>query len=143
MLIGLAFHIDPNNASIESRTHVSSGDVILALAAGCAGVLAFTTGASSALIGVMVAVALLPPFTAFGLLLAAGDLPRAGGALLLVATNVICINLSGVLTFAAQGLRPRTWWEADRAKKATRIAVLTWTLLLVALLGLIFVAARP
>jgi uncharacterized hydrophobic protein (TIGR00341 family) len=143
LLIGSIFQIDPSNESINSRTHVSAGDIILALAAGCAGVLAFTSGAPSALIGVMVAVALLPPFAVFGLLLASGELSAARGALLLVATNVICVNLSGVLTFAAQGLRPRTWWEADRAKTATRIAVLTWSLLLVVLLVLMLLVVRP
>jgi len=134
VLIGLLFPIDPTIDSIRSRTAVSVGDIILALAAGCAGVLAFTTGASSALIGVMVAVALLPPFAVFGLLLATREFPAASGALLLVATNVICVNLAGVLTFAAQGVRPRTWWEAERAEKRTRIAVATWIALLLAVI---------
>ena len=142
LLIGELFAIDPSGHAIETRTHVSGGDILLALASGCAGVLAFTSGASSALIGVMVAVALLPPFVVFGLLLTAGQLSAAGGALLLVATNVICVNISGVLTFVVQGLRPRTWWEADRAKKTTRWAVATWALLLAILCTLIFVATR-
>ena len=143
LLIGVVFEIDPNSPAIVSRTHVSGGDIILALASGCAGVLAFTTGASSALIGVMVAVALLPPFVAFGLLLTCGEFTAASGALLLVATNVICVNISGVLVFVLQGLRPRNWWEADRARKATQYAVATWSLLLVVLLGLIYFATRP
>jgi uncharacterized hydrophobic protein (TIGR00341 family) len=142
LFLGLAFPVDLNVESILSRTHVSGGDIILALASGCAGVLAFTTGVSSALIGVMVAVALLPPFVVFGLLLASGEFDAASRALLLVGTNVICVNLAGVLTFAIQGLRPRTWWEAERAKKATRFAVATWSLLLAALLVLILLASR-
>ncbi len=140
LLIGAVFTIDLSNPAIESRTVVSIGDIILALASGCAGVLAFSSGTRSALIGVMVAVALLPPFAAFGLLLASGEFSAASGALLLVATNVICVNLSGVLTFVIQGVRPRTWWEAERAKRATRIAVATWTLLLMTLIGLIYLA---
>lgn len=140
--IGLLFPINPSLEAIASRTHVSTGDVILALASGCAGVLAFTSGAPSALIGVMVAVALLPPFAVFGLLLASGEFAAASGALMLVATNVICVNLSGVLTFFAQGLRPRTWWESERAISATRLAVVTWSTLLVVLLGLIYLATR-
>ena len=140
LLIGFLFPVDATVDSIESRTQVSGGDIILALASGCAGVLAFTSGAPSALIGVMVAVALLPPFAVFGLLIASGDFDTARGALLLVAVNVICVNLAGVVTFAMQGLRPRTWWEVERAKKATRIAVTVWTLLLVVLTGLILVS---
>ena len=140
--IGLLLPISPEIDAITSRTHVSAGDIILALASGCAGVLAFTSGAPSALIGVMVAVALLPPFTVFGLLLASGEYAAASGALMLVSTNVICVNLSGVLTFFAQGLRPRTWWETERATKATRIAVIVWTMLLLVLLGLIYMATQ-
>ena len=48
------------------RTQADLSDIILALASGCAGVIAFTTGASSVIIGVMVAVALLPPLTVCG-----------------------------------------------------------------------------
>jgi len=40
----------------------------------------------------------------------------------LVATNVICVYLAGVLTFVAQVIRPRTWWEPERATKATQIS---------------------
>jgi uncharacterized hydrophobic protein (TIGR00341 family) len=142
LLIGLSFPIDTTMEAIESRTHVAGSDIILALASGCAGVLAFTAGAPSALIGVMVAVALLPPFVVFGLLVAAGELDAASGALLLVATNVICVNLAGVLTFVVQGIRPRSWWEAKRAKTATRVAVATWSILLLILAGLIYLATR-
>jgi len=140
LLIGSLFTIDPNIKAIQARTLVSGGDIIVALASGCAGVLAFTSGVPSALIGVMVAIALLPPFAVFGMLLASGEFGDAKDAMLLVATNVICVNLSGVLTFVVQGVQPRSWWEAKKAKKATRIAVATWTGLLLILLGLIFLA---
>lgn len=136
--IGLLFPISAGQEAIAVRTHVSPSDIILALASGCAGVLAFTTGASSALIGVMVAVALLPPFVVFGMLLAAGDVQAASGALLLVATNVICVNLAGTSTFFMQGLRPQSWWEVKRAKRATRIAVAIWVTLLAILVALIY-----
>ena len=65
------------------RTRANLSDIILALASGCAGVLAFTTGASSAIIGVMVAVALLPPLTVCSLLLGTGQFSEAIGAFLL------------------------------------------------------------
>lgn len=142
ILIGWSFPIDMTVPAIHSRTQVSGGDIILALSAGCAGVLAFTTGAPSALIGVMVAVAILPPFAVFGLLLASGEFVGAGRALLLVATNVICVNLAGVLTFFVQGVRPRSWWEAEKAKRATRVAIGIWASLFIALIVLIFVASR-
>lgn len=110
---------------------------MLALASGSAGVLSITTGASAALIGVMVAVALLPPLVTFGLLVGAGYLGLAVHAMLLFVTNVICVNLAGVATLLAQNVRPRTWWEADRARKATKIAVTFWIFLLLMLVAVV------
>ena len=62
-----------SSSEIMNRTRISYGDFILALAAGAAGTLAFTTGGSGTLIGVMVAVALLPPLLVFGLKLGNGE----------------------------------------------------------------------
>ena len=131
--MGYFFETNPSIPEIATRTRADLSDIILALASGCAGVLAFTTGASSAVIGVMVAVALLPPLTVCGLLLGTGQFPEAIGAFLLFITNIICINLAGVITFLVQGVSPRFWWEADRAKKATRKALVLWSIILAVL----------
>ena len=109
----------------------------MALASGAAGAIAFTTGVSAALIGVMVAVALLPPLVAFGLMLGGGHPLLSLGALALFLINLICVNLAGVTTFLLQGIRPATWWEKERASKATRIAIGLWASLLVVLAGMI------
>ncbi len=113
------------------------GDIALALASGSAGALSFTMGLPSALIGVMVAVALLPPLVTLGMLMGAGLTDPAVGALLLLLVNIICVNLAGVGTFLFQGVRPRTWWEASRAKKSTTIAIVIWTILLIILMLII------
>jgi len=131
--MGYFFKTDPTIPEIAMRTRANLSDIILALASGCAGVLAFTTGLSSAVIGVMVAVALLPPLTVCGLLLGTGQIKGAMGAFLLFITNIICINLSGVITFLFQGVSPRAWWEADKAKKATRKALILWSIILIVL----------
>lgn len=139
VIIGKLFTIDPTIPAIASRTYIGMSDVILALAAGCAGSLAFTTGVSGALIGVMVAVALMPPLVVFGMMLGAGYVTLAIKAMLLVGTNVICVNLAGVATFLVQGVRPRTWRDANIAKKAARIAILIWGMLLMAVSGIIVI----
>jgi uncharacterized hydrophobic protein (TIGR00341 family) len=136
-VIGLIFHPSLSSQEIASRTQVGLSDPLLALASGCAGVLAYTTGAPSSLIGVMVAVALLPPLTVSGMMLTGGHYSEAGGAALLVLVNVICVNLAGVVTFVAQGIGPRRWWEADRAKRSSRIAIAVWLALLVILVAII------
>jgi uncharacterized hydrophobic protein (TIGR00341 family) len=141
VLLGLIFTIDPHVPAIASRTRLGVSDLVLALAAGSAGTFAFTRGLAGAVIGVMVAVALMPPLVTFGMLLGSGQLAPALGAALLVGSNVVCINLAGVATFLAQGVRPRTWWEEQRAKKATRIAIVTWVVLL-AVLGAIWFLTR-
>lgn len=142
LLFGHFLHFDIHVPEIVSRTRVGLGDVILALASGTAGAVAFTTGASSALIGVMVAVALLPPLVTFGLLLGAGHGVMAIGAFLLFLTNIICINLSGVVTFLVQGIRPLTWWEAMKARKATRTAIVLWFLFFLVLVTVIIFSQR-
>lgn len=137
VIIGALVHVDPALPEVASRTRAGLGDFAVALASGSAGALAFTTGVSATLIGVMVAVALLPPLVTFGLLLGGGHPALAMGALSLFLMNLICVNLAGVTTFLVQSIRPATWWEKDRAKKSTRIAIGLWVALLAALVGLI------
>jgi uncharacterized membrane protein len=86
----------------------------------------------------MVAVALMPPLVAFGMLLGSGYAMASLGPLLLLATNIISLNLAAVATFVLKGIRPRTWWEAERAKAATRRAYLVWGVLMLALTVLIW-----
>ena len=136
--MGYLFDPNPDIHEIAARTSLDLSDIILAFASGCAGVIAFTTGTSAAVIGVMVAVALLPPLTVCGLMLGAGWIPESIAAFLLFLNNIICINLAGVMTFLIQGVSPRAWWEADRAKKSTRWALALWSLILLALAVVIY-----
>jgi len=142
VLIGLLFTIDPTTPELFARTRVHLSDIVLALAAGAAGALSFTRGMAESLIGVMVAVALLPPLVALGILMGAGYWLAATGALLLVLTNVVCVNLSAVTTFFIQGIRPMRWYEEARAKKATRLAIALWVGLLIVLAIVITLAPK-
>ena len=135
--IGSFLDVDPSIHEIASRTNVGLSDIALALAAGAAGALAFTSGVPSTLVGVMVAVALLPPLVTHGLLLGSKFLQLAWRALLLFLTNFIAINLSGVFCFLFQGVSPRGWWEADKARKAAKKAILLWFMLLLVLVAII------
>lgn len=131
LVMGWVLTVDVGSEQLISRTMVTLEHIVIALAAGSAGVLAFTRGVPATIVGVMVAVALLPPLVDVGLLLGAGYMQLAVGAAILTVTNLICINLAGVLTFLAQGVRPRNWWEEKKAKKATRLAIVLWFALLV------------
>ena len=138
IIIGLLVQVNPELPQISSRVQPNFGDIGLSLAAGGAGALAFTTGVSTAFVGVMVAVALLPPLVIFGMLLGAGFYAQAVGAGLLLLTNIICINLAGVLTFLLQDIRPVKWWEAKKAGVASRNAIILWIVLLIILAVIIF-----
>lgn len=138
-LLGLVMDVDPSVPEIASRTRVEIADLVLALAAGAAGTLAYTRGVSTNLVGVMVAVALLPPTVVSGMLLGRGDLPSAGAALVLTIANVLAVVAASMTTFLAAGLRPRLWWNEERAKLSARrgLAVL-FALLLALALGIVF-----
>lgn len=138
--IGFVTGVNPAIPEVALRTHVGLAEIALALVAGVAGSLSVTTRLSSILIGVMVAVALLPPLVTLGMLVGAREWAPAGGALLLVLVNLIGINLAGVVTFVVEGIHPLRWWEATRAKRATWFAVPLWVSLLVILVAVILIS---
>jgi uncharacterized hydrophobic protein (TIGR00341 family) len=142
IVLGWFAPVDVTNPEISSRLQLSYADFVLALASGAAGALSFTSGVPGSLIGVMVAVALLPPLMVFGLLIGDGQFYQSYQAFLLLMTNVVCVNISGVAMFLFQGVRPNRWWEAEKAKKHTRIAIAVWFLLLVMLAILIHLDFR-
>lgn len=107
--LGASLDFDPRMPELYNRTIVHLADIALALASGAAGVLAFNRGASASLVGVMIAVALVPPLSAAGLYFGDGDAELALRALFLFANNLVCINIAGILTFLLQGLPPKRW----------------------------------
>ena len=52
--------------------------------------------------------------------------------------NITCVNLAAVGTFMARGIRPNKWYEKERAKKATRVSLAIWGLVLAGTLLLIW-----
>jgi len=142
VVLGFVMPIHPQINEIASPADVGYSDIILALAAGCAGALAFTSGVSAALVGVMVAVAILPPLVAAGLLLGSGYPVMGIKALLLALANIICVNIAGVGMFLFQGIRPRHYWESTRAKRMVRVAIFVWAGLLALLVGVIYLSQQ-
>jgi uncharacterized hydrophobic protein (TIGR00341 family) len=126
VVIGAIWHDNLASPEIMTRTDVGLDGVVLALASGAAAVLSLTTGLSSALVGVMVAVALLPPAAALGMLLGSGQVGLSLGAGLLLAVNIVCINLSAKLMFLYRGIRPRTWLEKRKARQSIAAYTVIW-----------------
>ena len=134
LLITLFMPVDLSSQELLDRTTIGPAIVILALASGAAAALSLTTGMSSALVGVMVAVALLPPSAASALFLGAGEYHQAQRAALLLGLNVVSVLLAAQLVFAWKGVRPRIYSERTRAVKALRINIGVWSVVLAALL---------
>ena len=95
-------------------------------------------GLPSVLVGVMVAVALLPPTATMGLMLGAGKYQLAVGAGLLLAVNVVSVNLSAKVTFLVRGIKPRTWLEKQKARQSMTVYIVFWVVALAILMVAIY-----
>jgi len=142
ILLGFMLTFDIKSPELMSRTDVGLDSLALALASGAAAALSLTTGLSSVLVGVMVAVALLPPAATFGLMIGQGEYPLAMGALLLLAANVICVNLSTKIVFMVKGISPRTWYEKEKAKRRMMIYIGVWFFWLIVLVTIIYLRSH-
>ncbi len=136
--IGYLWQTALTSPELMSRTVAGFDTVALALASGAAGAMSLTTGLSSTLVGVMVAVALLPPAATIGLMLSQGNSSLAIGAALLLAVNIVCVNLASKIVMVVKGIYPRTWLEKAKAKRAMVIYVSGWVIMLVVLMVAIY-----
>ncbi|NKE35486.1 TIGR00341 family protein [Natronococcus sp. JC468] len=94
--------------------------LVVALGAGVAGIVSIATGISVALVGVMIAAALIPPAAAAGVAIAWGQPAAAIGSTALVLVNVLSVNLAGLLTLWYLGYRPESLFELGQTEKRVR-----------------------
>lgn len=135
--ISIVLDLPLDSREVALRVNPSPGDIAVALAAGVAGALACTTGVAMSLVGVMVAVALLPPLVVCVMLLVDGKFALAGNAGLLLLLNIVCVNLAGVGTFLGQGVRPFGWEKGRRARRIAGAVLAFWVIVLLAVAGAI------
>jgi uncharacterized hydrophobic protein (TIGR00341 family) len=107
--------------------------LVIAVGAGVAGIVSLTTGVSAALVGVMIAVALIPPAATVGIGLAWGQPLVSLGAGVLVLVNVLSINLAALVVLWYSGYRPDHWFKQSDARKATLSRVATLVVAIVVL----------
>ncbi|MRG86847.1 TIGR00341 family protein [Salinibacillus xinjiangensis] len=115
ILFSYFFRMGTENDQFIARTEVTISDFFLALASGAAGALATLNRLSGNLVGVMVAVALLPPTIAVGLSIGQALWIDAYGSALLITVNTTCILLSAITIFSISGIRPVRWREVQKA----------------------------
>jgi uncharacterized hydrophobic protein (TIGR00341 family) len=138
LALGVLMPFDTQTSELAARGQASFADIALAFAAGIAAALSISAGVSSVLVGVMVAVALMPPATAIGLFLGKGEMFMASGAATLLAVNLCALYLSGQAVFYLRGIRPRTWYMRKKAEQSLMTSLLAWSVLLLALCALIW-----
>ena len=67
-----------------------------------------------------------------------GQDDHAFGAALLLAVNIVCINLSSKLVFLFRGIKPRIWLDAHRAKQSRLLYIVIWIVMLALLIVAIY-----
>lgn len=116
------FVVLPNE--LLARTNPTLLDLGIGLAAGAAGAyVTVRTKVGSAIAGVAIAVALVPPLAAVGILLQRGEGRLAAHAALLLLTNITTITFSAAIVFLATGFTPKA--RADRLRHHIRLGLIT------------------
>nr|WP_158205283.1 TIGR00341 family protein [Halomarina oriensis] len=119
--------LDPTSlGQVRERLAPDALSLAVALGAGVAGVVSLTTGVSTALVGVMIAVALIPPAATVGIAIAYGLPSAAISSSVLTLVNLLSINLAALLVLWYSGYRPERFFQRDHARSATlkRLAAL-------------------
>src|SRR6056297_1996131 len=118
---------------ITERTTPNVLSLFLALGSGLAGAISVMRGAGSALVGVAIAVALVPPAATAGLGIAFGLPGVAIAAAVLVVVNLLAINLSALLLLYAAGFRPLETRDLTAVRSAVYSRIVTIALGIVVL----------
>ena len=134
MFVGWISDTSIVTAEMAGRGNVTFLDMGVALASGVIG--AYATARKdipSALAGVAIAAALMPPLVTVGLALSMREWPLAQGASLLFLTNIVSITLAAWATFRWLGLHPGKGDDPIARRRASAILVSLLLVILVAL----------
>ena len=117
---------------VQERLAPDVLSLAVALGAGIAGALSLSSGVSAALVGVMIAAALVPPVAVIGIGIAWAEPAAIIGSSILVAVNFLSINFTALGTLWYQGYRPDRLFKTRSARRemGKQIAVLGVAILL-------------
>jgi uncharacterized hydrophobic protein (TIGR00341 family) len=104
---------------VQGRLSPDLLSLAVALGGGIAGAMSLSGGISAALVGVMIAAALIPPVAAVGIGIAWGLPDIVLGAGVLVLVNLFSINLAALAVLWYMGYRPEQWYKKDEARSKT------------------------
>lgn len=107
--------VDPVTATTGTMTAFivkpDGWSFVIALLAGCAGILSLTAAKSSALVGVFISITTVPAVGTIGLALAVGARDQAWSSLVQLAVNIAGMIFSGTVTLGIQWI---IWRRAQR-----------------------------
>ena len=103
LALGIDVVEDPKQLS--ERSSVTLASIVFAICAGGAAGIARQSAATSALVGVMVAAAVVPAAAAVGIFFTLDDSPSLIGAIQLVMINIIAIIIVAMVVFLLSGIR--------------------------------------
>lgn len=130
LTVGLSvFYSIEITPEIQSRTVVSPIFIVVAVMLGVAGGLALLTSIPEIIVGVAIAVALVPPATAAGIGVGLGSVEIATGASLLLLSNIIGMVIGFMVIFLAKGISPRKYYEKQKAKRVLTMNIIVLVLL--------------
>ena len=142
-LLAAASPLRVTGQEVLSRTSPNLFDLAIALASGAAGAYAVARKeVATALPGVAIAAALVPPLCVAGIGLAELDAQIAFGGGLLFATNLVAITLAGALTLLLLGFRPARAEEEARLRLGLSTSLLLLLLVTVPLAVIFLRTAR-
>lgn len=128
-----AFYTIEITPEIQSRTEVSPILIVVAVMLGIAGGLALLTSIPEIIVGVAIAVALVPPATTAGIGFGLGSADIAFGASLVLLSNIIGMVIGFMVIFLAKGISPRKYYEKKKAKKVLTVNIIVMVLLAIVL----------
>jgi len=118
---GFAFAIPMEGYSSEimSRTSPTIFDIVVAFASGLVGAYGNANKRiSNTLVGIAIAVALMPPLCTIGIGIGTLNYPVASGAALLFLINLVSISLAGAIVYWAMHIHPDSVDAGDVRKRA-------------------------
>jgi uncharacterized hydrophobic protein (TIGR00271 family) len=127
---------------IQLRAQPNLASVALALGAGVAGALSLASVVANAMVGVAVAVALMPPALVVGMGIGARQWPMVTGAGLLLWINIAGGVLAAMVTFRFYRILPRPRFDLRAVLRSVRWASLAVAALLLAAAAPVYVATQ-
>ena len=70
-------------------------------------------------------------------MIGAAQFDLAIGAALLLAVNIVSVNLSAKIVFIFKGIKPRTWLDSEKARESTTVYMIIWLVSLAILVAVI------